>query len=66
MTDEDAAKQLVDAIMSLGDQQAQTAGLLRDGVMKALPALQLLAVPAVAGVAIWALHALFPEEASGE
>jgi hypothetical protein len=27
---------------------------------------QLLAVPAVAGVAFWALHALFPDEASDE
>jgi hypothetical protein len=27
---------------------------------------QLLAVPAVAGVAFWALHALFPEEAPDE
>ena len=27
---------------------------------------QLLGVPAVAGVAFWALHELFPEEASDE
>jgi hypothetical protein len=42
MTDEDAvkqAKQLVDAIANLSDQKALIAGLLRDVVMKALPAL---------------------------
>jgi hypothetical protein len=27
---------------------------------------QLLAVPAIAGVAVWALHTLFPDEASDE
>ena len=42
MTDEDAvkqAKQLVDAITNLSDQQALIADLLRDVVMKALPSL---------------------------
>lgn len=33
------AKQLVDAIANLSDQQALIAGLLRDVVLKALPAL---------------------------
>ena len=43
MTDEDAvkqAKQLVDAITNLSDQQALIADLLRDVVMKALPSLR--------------------------
>jgi hypothetical protein len=43
MTDEDAvkqAKQLVDAIKNLSDQQTLIAGLLRDVVMKALPSLR--------------------------
>ena len=43
MTDEDAvkqARQLVDAITNLSDQQALIADLLRDVVMKALPSLR--------------------------
>jgi hypothetical protein len=43
MTDEDAvkqAKQLVDAITNLSDQQTLIAGLLRDVVMKTLPSLR--------------------------